>query len=147
MQSRRRIEREKVNLDKGIRFHYIMGIIILCLKFTWFFISFGFDSIFLVRQWGEFIQCICWWRTLNPKQLDQPPLRVSKSFKLLTCIFYQNPLDSKEVPSYCKTCSLMWEWLSYEKKGKLCEFDQNKCFKMVWFAKSKYFDLKGWKIS
>jgi hypothetical protein len=71
-----------------------------------------------------------------------------KGFDLFNLsFFYQNPLDSKKVSSYCKKCSLMWEMLSYEKRGSLWEFDQNKCFKLICFAKPRVFNLEVRKMA
>jgi hypothetical protein len=37
----------KLNLDKGRHFHCLkIGIIVHCVKFTWFFSALGFHSIF-----------------------------------------------------------------------------------------------------
>jgi hypothetical protein len=53
-----------------------------------------------------------------------------------------DPADSKDVPSYCKNCSFLWEWLSHDKTGEFWEFDQNKSFKLICFAKPRVFNLE-----
>jgi hypothetical protein len=75
-------------------------------------------------------------------KLDQPPLRVLKSFELLPCLFDQNLLDCKEELSYCKIYSLVLDGFLKKERGSFRKFDQNKCLKMVRFAKFKCFDLE-----
>jgi hypothetical protein len=41
----------------------------------------------------------------------------------------------------------MWEMLSYEKRESLWEFDQNKCFKLICFAKPRVLNLEVRKMA
>jgi hypothetical protein len=44
-------------------------------------------------------------------------LEFLKVFEFYTCLFYQNPLDYKEEPSYCKNVLLWGRDLFYGKGG------------------------------
>jgi hypothetical protein len=62
---------------------------------------------------------------LRPKQLDQLPLVNFKIFVFWTCLFDQNPLDSKEELSNYKTILFWGRKLFKNKKGEFLVFDQN----------------------